>query len=195
MDLEWLFSPDANNTASAEITNADFYIGFSVIIKLIAEEYTFWEDQLKVYIDIPYLQESADRPQQLVWPWAEKLIPDNTSKVDYSGQHIPFLSKLMNWFYDDNCLSEWIETCQWVKYERENRSLTTFFSDISQMADALKVLNTQFSSIQGVFTSSIIDITSMICTKNEELIDLYNHYYEKDLSNAYAAPREQQNRG
>ena len=175
------------NTASAEITDADFYIGFSVIIKLIAEEYTFWEDQLKIYIDIPYLQESTDRPQQLVWPWAEKLIPDkkenNTSKVDYSGQHIPFLSKLMNWFYDDNCLSEWIETCQWVKYERENRSLTTFFSDISQMADALEVLNTQFSSIQGVFTSSVIDITSMICTKNEEIIDLYNHYYEKDPSN------------
>ena len=152
-----------SSTPLEKYKDLDFYLGLSVLAKMVSDQISYFESQIETYIDIPDLTTENDRPVELIWPWAEQLMRNNETmeaqRTDFSGENIPFLSKLMNWFYDRDCLSDWINTCRWVKYKHGHDDLATLTVDLQRSITSLEDINFGFSLLQESLSLTLRNLT------------------------------------
>ncbi len=139
-----------------EIKNADFYIGLSTLIQAVMVLYQKVEHEIIQLIEVRAKPNHELRPVKLEkWAWVENLMrkpidggDHPKQQTDFTGRNLPFLTRLMDWFYDEACLKNWIWTCRYIKEEQKETELLSLAHNLSKDIDMIEQLNTNYETVK-----------------------------------------------
>ena len=162
-----------------EIKNADFYIGLSTLIQAVMVLYRKVEHEINQLIEVRAKPNHELRPVKLEkWAWVENLMrkpidgrDHSTQQMDFTGRNLPFLTRLMDWFYDEACLKNWIWTCRYIKEEQKETELLSLTRQLSEDIYMIELLNTNYKTVKDrlrIDTQTYLDGIKEKCYEFEE---------------------------